>query len=70
MFEIKLTSITNRTYQLTLYNVSGQLISEEEMNVRIGENSKTMNLVGIEKGIYFLSIIGDEGVATQSILVQ
>ena len=70
LFEIKLTSITNRTYQLKLYNVSGQLISEEEMNVRIGENSKTMNLVGIEKGIYFLSIIGDDGVATQSILVQ
>ncbi len=70
LFEIKLISITNRTYQLKLYNVSGQLISEEEMNVRIGENSKTMNLVGIEKGIYFLSIIGDDRVATQSILVQ
>lgn len=70
LFEIKLTSIAHKTYQLKLYNVSGQLISEEEMNVRIGENSKNMNLVGIEKGIYFLSIIGDEGVATQSILVQ
>ncbi len=70
LFEIKLTSIANRTYQLKLYSLSGQLISEEEMNVRVGENSKNMNLVGIEKGIYFLSIIGDDGVATQSILVQ
>ena len=70
LFEIKITSIANRTYQLKLYSVSGQLISEEEMNVRVGENSKNMNLIGIEKGIYFLSIIGDDGVATQSILVQ
>ncbi|HUM53387.1 MAG TPA: T9SS type A sorting domain-containing protein, partial [Chitinophagales bacterium] len=70
LFEIKITSIAHKTYQLKLYNVNGQLISDEEMNVRIGENSKNMNLVGIEKGIYFLSIIGDDGVATQSILVQ
>jgi hypothetical protein len=70
LFEIKITSITNKTYQLKLYSLSGQLISEEEMNVRVGENSKNMNLIGIEKGVYFLSIIGDDGVATQSILVQ
>ncbi|MBP6659095.1 MAG: T9SS type A sorting domain-containing protein [Chitinophagales bacterium] len=70
IFEVKITSIVNKTYQLKLYSLSGQLISEEEMNVRVGENSKNMNFVGIEKGVYFLSIIGDDGVATQSILIQ
>jgi PKD repeat protein len=70
LFEIRITSLTNKTYQLKLFNVSGQIISAEEMNIRVGENSKNMNLFGIEKGVYFLSIIGEDGVATQSILVQ
>ena len=70
LFEIKITSLLNKTYQLKLYNVTGQIISDEEINVKVGENSRNMNLVGIEKGVYFLSIIGEDGVATKSILVQ
>ncbi len=70
LFEIKITSILNKTYQLKLYNVTGQIISDEEINVKVGENSRNMNLFGIEKGVYFLSIIGEDGVATKSILVQ
>lgn len=70
LFEIKITSLLNKTYQLKLYNVTGQIISDDEINVKVGENSRNMNLVGIEKGVYFLSIIGEDGVATKSILVQ
>ena len=40
------------------------------MTVRMGQNSKQINLFGIEKGVYFLTILGDEGIATQNIIVQ
>ncbi|MFN8283546.1 MAG: PKD domain-containing protein [Chitinophagales bacterium] len=70
LFEIRITSKVNKTYQLKLFNVAGQIITDEEMNIRAGENSKNINLNGIEKGVYFLSIIGEDGIATQSIMIQ
>ncbi len=69
-FEIRITSATNKTYQLKLFNLSGQLLFNEEMTVRNGQNSKRVNLNNIEKGVYFLSVIGDDGITTQNIIVQ
>ena len=69
-FEIRLTSISNTIYQLKLYNVNGQTIFSEEMSVKIGQNTRQLNIKGIEKGIYFLSLIGDDGISTQNILIQ
>ncbi|MCC6582256.1 MAG: T9SS type A sorting domain-containing protein, partial [Chitinophagales bacterium] len=69
-FEIRVTSGMNKTYQLKLFNLSGQVLVDEEMNIRTGQNSKQINLTGIEKGVYFLSIIGEDGTTTQNIIVQ
>jgi hypothetical protein len=69
-FEIRITSGMNKTYQLKLFNLSGQVLVDEEMNIRTGLNSKRVNLIGIEKGAYFLNIIGEDGIATQNIIVQ
>ena len=70
VFDITIVSAFNKTYLLKLFNLSGQVLVEEDMNVRIGQNSKRINLFGIEKGVYFLTILGDEGIATQNIIVQ
>jgi hypothetical protein len=70
LFEIKVTSVVSKNYQLRLYNVSGQTILTEEINIKSGLNSKMINIAGIEKGVYFISLIGDDGVSTQSIIVQ
>ena len=69
-FEIRITSGMNKTYQLKLFNLSGQVLVDEEMNIRTGLNSKRVNLIGIEKGAYFLNIIGEDGTTTQNIIVQ
>ena len=69
-FEIRITSGMNKTYQLKLFNLNGQVLVDEEMNIRTGLNSKRVNLIGIEKGAYFLNIIGEDGIATQNIIVQ
>ncbi|MFN8237406.1 MAG: PKD domain-containing protein [Chitinophagales bacterium] len=70
LFEIKISSAKNRDYQLKLFNVSGQVLLNDAMKVRIGQNTKLMNVSGLEKGMYFISIIGEEGIATQNIIVQ
>jgi PKD repeat protein len=70
VFDITIVSAFNKTYLLKLFNLSGQVLVEEDMTVRMGQNSKQINLFGIEKGVYFLTILGDEGIATQNIIVQ
>jgi uncharacterized protein YjdB len=69
-FEVKINGTTTKTYQLRLYNINGQVLLSEEMNIKSGQNSKQVNVSGMEKGIYFLSIIGDEGISTQNIIIQ
>jgi PKD repeat protein len=69
-FDINITSGVNKNYQLKLFNLSGQILFDEDMNVRVGQNSKHLNLTGIDKGAYFLSIISNDGISTQNIIVQ
>ncbi|MBK9328690.1 MAG: T9SS type A sorting domain-containing protein [Sphingobacteriales bacterium] len=69
-FEIRFYSAKNKNYSLSVYNLTGQVILKEDVTLRIGNNSKRINLNGIEKGAYFLSIIGEEGFAVQNIIIQ
>ncbi|HRH57792.1 MAG TPA: T9SS type A sorting domain-containing protein, partial [Chitinophagales bacterium] len=70
MFELNITSGSNKTYQLKLFSVSGQIILTDEINLRAGLNNKRFNITDIEKGVYFLSVIGEEGISTQAVLIQ
>ena len=69
-FEIRVTSTKNESYEIEMYNVTGQEIRKEEMNLQKGLNVKQFNLDNIEKGMYFISFIGKDGVVTQNIIVQ
>lgn len=70
LFDIAISSFSVKNYKLRLFTISGQTILEEDWLVKNGKNSKSINLTGMDKGIYYLSIISEEGVATQSIIVQ
>jgi hypothetical protein len=70
LFELNIISNTNKSYQLRLYSISGQIIMEDQINLRTGQNNKLVNLFGIEAGVYFLTILGEDGMATQNIIVQ
>jgi hypothetical protein len=69
-FEMKIYSAKNKNYSLSIYNLSGQVILKEDVSLRSGNNSKRINLNGIEKGVYLLSITGEEGYAVQNIIIQ
>jgi phage-related protein len=70
LFEIRVAALKTGKYVLSLFNVAGQEIMKEEMNVLQGMNVKQFNLNTIEKGMYFISITGNDSVSTQNILVQ
>lgn len=69
-FDLNITSKQAKNYTLKLYNINGQVLLEENLDLRIGLNNKHISLEHIEKGMYYLCITGDEGVSTQSILIQ
>lgn len=69
-FSLNITSKINKSYILKVYNINGETILTDELNLRVGLNSKKINLDNLEKGVYLLSIIGDEGISTQSIVIQ
>ena len=43
---------------------------KDEMNIQQGTNIKHYNFDTIEKGVYFISLTGKDGVTTQNIIVQ
>jgi len=69
-FDIKITSPKNDKYSVSMYNVTGQEIIKNEMNIQTGVNVKRFTLDHIEKGVYFIAITGKDGVTTQNIIVQ
>ncbi|HNY55069.1 MAG TPA: T9SS type A sorting domain-containing protein, partial [Chitinophagales bacterium] len=69
-FVLNITAAKNETYQILMYNVAGQEIRKEEMSLQRGVNVKQFQLDAIEKGMYFISLIGKDGVITQNIIVQ
>lgn len=69
-FELNISSKQNKTYLLKIYTINGQVLLEDELRLKMGLNNKIIQLQNIENGMYFLSIIGEEGVSTQSILIQ
>ncbi|MDB5226000.1 MAG: hypothetical protein JWN78_193 [Bacteroidota bacterium] len=68
-FEVKLSAVKPGKYEIAMYNVTGQEILKEEMNIMQGENTMRYNL-NIEKGMYFISVTGNDGIVTKNIIVQ
>ncbi len=69
-FDIKVTAPKSGKYNVVLYNVAGQELVKDEMNIQLGVNIKRFNLNHIEKGIYFISLIGNDGISTHNIILQ
>ncbi len=69
-FDIKITALKSAKYDLTLYNVTGQEILKDELNIQQGENVKRFSLNEVAKGMYFITLTNEDGISTQNIIVQ
>jgi hypothetical protein len=70
IFTIELNSQKYTEYNMNVYNVAGRQIYIENFVVNKGYNTKTISIPNIEKGIYFLNLINEDGIATYQLLIQ
>ena len=66
-FYIKNGSLINLE-KVAIYDISGRLISE--YNISNTSRTKTINLVGVSKGIYFVNIHSDEAMITRKMVLD
>jgi hypothetical protein len=69
-FEINIAAEKNGDYKLMLYNVTGQELMKEDIVLHPGVNTKLISMSRLEKGMYFISLKGRDGNATQNFIVQ
>jgi hypothetical protein len=69
-FEVRIVSNKTAKYQLVLYNVTGQELMREDLTITNGINSKRYNFSKLESGVYFMSLVGAEGISTQNLIIQ
>ena len=70
VFDLKLTTTKSGKFLLSIYNITGQQLLKEEINIAKGVNVKQINLKNIEKGMYFIAVANEDGINTQNILIQ
>jgi predicted SnoaL-like aldol condensation-catalyzing enzyme len=69
-FDIQITAAKSGQYMLSLYNVAGQELRKETLNVSKGTSTLHFNADHLENGMYFISVYGEEGMVTQTVLIQ
>ncbi|MFT4850477.1 MAG: hypothetical protein ACI83B_003035 [Sediminicola sp.] len=66
-FNIKNMSLINLE-KVVIYDISGRLISE--YNMTNSSRIKTINLVGVSKGMYFINIQSERGIITKKLVLE
>ncbi|PCJ86557.1 MAG: hypothetical protein COA57_05980 [Flavobacteriales bacterium] len=71
IFELKVKNTELRINKIEVYNMLGEMISQEFAPVIIGKNSKLeIDLSAEPKGIYFLKLESDNGVAYKKLVLE
>ncbi|HNA39681.1 MAG TPA: zinc-dependent metalloprotease family protein [Chitinophagales bacterium] len=69
-FLVYISSVKSALLQLKLYSITGQILKQETISTLQGNTIFPINMQGIEKGMYFISLYNEDGVATQNIIIQ
>jgi PKD repeat protein len=67
---IRFLSAKPQQIVLRIYSVIGQKVWESEMDVRAGAQQQEIQLHSLDKGMYILSLEGEDNLATQQIIIQ
>jgi len=57
-------------YQVDIVNMNGQMVSNHVMSIGSDFETKTINLEGIEAGVYFVRIVNGETLTTQKLIIK
>ncbi len=69
-FDLTITSNKNSSYKMSMYNVTGQEMLRDDLHLHSGTNTIHYSVETIAKGMYFISLSGNDGVVTKQVIVQ
>lgn len=66
---LSINNLSARDAQLSVFNYSGQLIEERNINLSAGTQTEQVNVTNYPTGFYFFRLTTERGVATEKIMV-
>lgn len=69
-FTVQINSLTNGIYQLSVVDLVGKKLYQQELNCSMGNNAQKLNLQHLDKGIYLVHIEKGEGTVTKKLFIQ
>jgi len=70
LFEIRSSGFNSSTITVSVRDISGRLVSSQTINNANGNFSKSFDLNGESKGVYFITIMDGENVINKKLIVQ
>ncbi len=70
LVNITFGNYNNGDYQVDIVNMNGQMVSNNVMSIGSSFDTKTINLEGIEAGVYFVRIVNGETLTTQKLIIK
>jgi hypothetical protein len=70
LFEIRSSGFNSSTITVSVRDISGRLVSSQTVNNANGNFSKSFDLNGESKGVYFITIMDGENVINKKLIVQ
>lgn len=69
-FTVQINSLTNGVYQVSVVDLVGKELYQQEMNCSSGSNMQKLNLQHLEKGLYLVNIRKGEGTITKKLFIK
>ncbi|MCB2209197.1 MAG: T9SS type A sorting domain-containing protein [Bacteroidetes bacterium] len=69
-FTVQINSLINGIYHLSVVDLVGKKLYEQDIDCNVGENAQKFNLQHLEKGIYLVHIKKGEGTVTKKLFIQ
>ena len=70
LLNVSFTLENSSNVKVQLLDLSGKLLQELNSKSSVGENTLSMNLEGIDNGIYFVRLLTDNGTETKKIVIE
>jgi hypothetical protein len=67
---VNFNTSTPDNFEITIYNVTGQVVYKETLNNFIGNYHNELNIADFAQGVYLMNIKSSKGAATRKVVVQ
>lgn len=65
---LTISSRVSGEFQLNIVSVTGKMVLSDNVNLQTGQNNKELDLSHLQSGMYFLQLIGEDRISTESLI--